>query len=168
MKHLRTYGLATLLVFSLSCKEHSEPKNKTLHKEVKEQSSKVSNSDLACYLFTNSNNDSIQLVVKRGMSQVTGRLIYNFYEKDANFGSIKGQFYGDTLKANYVFQAEGTTSEREVMFLKQGDRYIPGYGELVTNGNKSVFKKDAVINFDTNTMFETIDCKVLRKSSAQR
>ena len=52
-------------------------------------------------------------------NEVTGKLVYNHYEKDDNTGSIKGELRDNHIYADYIFQSEGGTSAREVAFKLQ-------------------------------------------------
>src|SRR5689334_6162783 len=61
--------------------------------------------------------DTFQLNLESFKNVITGRLSYLFHEKDRSTGEIKGIMQGDTLIADYTFNAEGTTSVREVAFL---------------------------------------------------
>lgn len=51
---------------------------------------------------------------------VNGDLIYNLFEKDRNEGKFTGILSGDTIIAQYEFQAEGMMSTREAKFIKKG------------------------------------------------
>ena len=71
-----------------------------------------------CYLYA-VNQDTIRLRITIADKAVNGSLIYNFYEKDRNIGTIRGTHSGDTIRAEYEFRSEGMTSTREVIFLKK-------------------------------------------------
>ncbi len=81
---------------------------------------------------------------------VTGELVYDYFEKDKNTGTIKGEMKGDTLFAEYMFMSEGINSVREVAFLKKGDSWIEGYGDVEEQTGKIVFKNKAALKFEIN------------------
>ena len=68
--------------------------------------------------------DSAFLSLKESNGEVTGKLWYKFGEKDKSKGDLKGTLVNDTLKLNYTFKAEGTTSEMPITFSqKNGNLY---------------------------------------------
>jgi hypothetical protein len=89
---------------------------------------------------------------------ITGSLVYNYYEKDKNSGTIKGNMYGDTLIADYIFNSEGITSTREVAFLKQQSAFIEGYGDMQEEGDKMVFKNRSNLSFSGKPL-RMVNCK---------
>ena len=85
----------------------------------------------------------------KGNQILSGKLIYNFYEKDKNEGTLIGELKGDTLLAEYTFMSEGISSVRQVVFLKKGNTYIEGYGDVVEKASgKVIFKDRKQLKFD--------------------
>lgn len=128
-------------------KDFNEKKNKTI--SVKESD--------ACYAFIH-NKDSVLLHLEIKNDIVTGDLSYNFFEKDDNAGPLIGELHGDTIFAMYKFRSEGTTSEREVAFLKKGNTYVEGFGEIQDEEGRTVFKNKKLLNFESNLILKEIDC----------
>ena len=89
---------------------------------------------------------------------VTGILKYNFFEKDKSEGTIEGKLDGNRLIADYTFSAEGKRSQRQVAFLLVDDQATEGYGEMIEENNKMIFKDTAAIDFSQGMKFEAIDC----------
>src|SRR5262245_5499314 len=83
------------------------------------------------HLFANTDKkDRVKLSLSVTIDTlVTGSLVYKLAEKDANKGSLKGSLRGDTLVAEYTFQAEGTTSVRQVAFLIKDSTATEGFGD---------------------------------------
>lgn len=103
---------------------------------------------------------SLTLNIKNGQIS-SGNLSYNFYEKDKSEGTLVGEMKGDTLYADYTFMSEGTSSVREVAFLKKGDAYVEGFGAVVDhNKGKVTFKDKKQLQFDGNVMLSKVDCKI--------
>lgn len=98
----------------------------------------------------------LQLEITGG--EVTGNLTYNFYEKDDNQGTLRGEMRGDTLLADYTFRSEGTESVRQVAFLKKGEGFVEGYGEAEELAGRMVFKNTAALNFDSSAAFTKVPC----------
>lgn len=79
--------------------------------------------------------DSAFLSLTEKNGEVTGKLWYKFAEKDNSKGDVKGTLKNDTLKLNYVFKAEGTTSETPLKFShKDGNLY-----EVLEDGESGNF-----------------------------
>ena len=114
-----------------------------------------------CYLAVSGNDSVIMQVVIENNSAI-GQLHYRYFEKDKSGGTLFGVMRGDTLVADYKFMAEGTESEREVAFLKLGDDFIEGYGEVLDKEGRKVFKDARVLKFEGWPMKPT-DCASLSR-----
>lgn len=109
-----------------------------------------------CYLAVLT-RDSIWIKLTINGLQAEGDLNYLFYEKDKSRGRIKGSLQGDTLFARYTFMAEGTESDREVAFLKKGDDWVEGYGEMdMETGTR--FKNKQAVDFNSKTILKPVLC----------
>lgn len=108
--------------------------------------------------FESIGKDTAQLELKTTGHKVTGTLRINLYEKDLNEGTIDGEMKGDTLIADYTFYSEGTSSIREVVFLKKKDQLIEGFGETVMLEGKQVFKNRSTLSFDNSLELTAIEC----------
>lgn len=111
----------------------------------------------SCYQYIN-NKDTVLLSISGEAVTVTGILSYNYYEKDKSSGDLQGNMYGDTLIADYTFQSEGTTSVREVAFLKKDSSFVEGYGDVEEKDGKMVFKNRSTIQF-TGKPLKVAECK---------
>lgn len=112
----------------------------------------------ACYTYETP-TDSIRLHLTTQGDTVAGELDYRLAEKDANTGTIRGQMKGDTLFAEYTFQSEGMESVSEVVFLKKGDTWVEGYGDVEEKNGKMVFKPNAALTFDNKTVLTKVACQ---------
>jgi hypothetical protein len=90
---------------------------------------------------------------------VTGELIYKLFEKDSNNGIIKGEMRGDTLVADYTFNAEGKQSTRQVAFLKRDGKLAEGYGEISEKDGKIIFNNISTLKFGDAIEFIEVNCK---------
>jgi hypothetical protein len=106
--------------------------------------------------------DTISMTLALKGNQLTsGKLSYNFYEKDKSFGTLVGKIKGDTLFADYAFMSEGLATVRQVVFLKKGNTYVEGYGDVTDdNKGKVTFKDVAQLKFDGNIVLSKVDCKM--------
>ena len=111
-----------------------------------------------CYYYIK-DKDTATLNLDRSNDQVKGVLSYKLYEKDANNGVIAGIVRGDTIIADYTFQSEGATSIRQVVWLKQDNNLIEGFGDIHEVNGKTVFKNISSLNFEKAMVFTKTDCK---------
>lgn len=111
-----------------------------------------------CYDYTNG-KDTIQAKIIIQSGKVTGDLTYQLFEKDSNTGTIVGSVKGDTLLAEYTFMSEGTSSNREVVFLRKGNKLIEGYGDMEENDGVMAFKDKSLLNFDGKTILNLKPCR---------
>lgn len=145
-------------LMSFSCKENSTEKPLPSSSETE---SKTLKANEQCYLYAN-NRDTIKLILKENKTLVTGTLLFNFYEKDGSHGVFEGIMKGDTIYADYNFEAEGTKSKRELILLKKDNVVLQGYGELEVDAqNTTVFKENATITFDDKFPLTAVACDTL-------
>ncbi|MFN0290426.1 hypothetical protein [Pedobacter helvus] len=111
-----------------------------------------------CYSYIKDKDTAQLTLITTGMVS-TGELNYNWFEKDQNTGSIAGEMRGDTLVANYTFNAEGKQSVREVVFLKKGDQLLEGFGDVEEKEGRVRFKDLAKVQFNNKIVFEKVACK---------
>ena len=90
---------------------------------------------------------------------VTGNLTYDYYEKDKNKGTIKGELKSDTLFADYTFMSEGIESVREVVFINTAGGWVEGYGEIDDKDGKVIFKNRNKITFDNSAVLKETACQ---------
>lgn len=110
-----------------------------------------------CYLAVLS-RDSIWMKLTIEDQVAEGDLMYNFYEKDKSKGRLTGTLHGDTLFANYIFSSEGMESIREVAFLKKGNDWIEGYGEMDPETGAR-FKNKPSLDFNNETILKPVACQ---------
>ncbi|RYZ45047.1 MAG: hypothetical protein EOP49_25985 [Sphingobacteriales bacterium] len=103
-------------------------------------------------------NDTVVLSFVVADTMVTGDLLYQFNEKDRNTGSIKGVLKGDTLIADYSFMSEGIKSVRQVVFLKQGDEMIEGFGYVAEDKGRMFYKDLKTLTFDKSVILKSVNC----------
>ncbi|NBL64006.1 hypothetical protein GV828_02195 [Flavobacterium sp. NST-5] len=151
-KQLTFIALLLLMIISCNDKKENTPENQN----IPEKKNKIAAKE--CYHYAK-NKDSISLTLIYGENQkISGDLVYNFYQKDGNFGSFDGIIKGDTLILNYHFESEGIKSLREEIFLKKGLNLLRGYGEMAILNGKEFVKERKNIKFDNDFALLKIDC----------
>jgi len=92
--------------------------------------------------------DTFQLAITSVKGEnVEGNLLFDFYEKDRSIGTIKGKFVNGVLLADYRFQSEGVTAERQVIFKKTSRGFVEGYGNSKTKGVKELFVDTSAVDY---------------------
>lgn len=153
MKNQIVLGLLISCVF-IACKKEEKQKENVDESKHTTQPTVLNE----CYQLVNGKDTITASLIIDGQ-KVSGNLVYNFYEKDRNTGSILGTIKGDTLLADYKFQSEGQESVRQVTFLRKNKTLIEGYGESKQEGNKTVFLNAKAIPFTSNTVLKEEYCK---------
>jgi len=136
--------LCSILVLIVSCDNPGNQDNKT-------------GNYVSCYSYTG-NSDTIILKLLYVGQSITGSLVYNLNGKDKNIGTIQGGMKGDILIADYNFQSEGVLSTRQVAFKKVDDKFIEGYGDIISTENKTAFRNTDSLHFNENLKLMEIDC----------
>jgi len=107
--------------------------------------------------------DTATLSLQIQDTTIAGDLNFRWAEKDHNKGTIKGSIRDSLLVADYTFESEGLTSVREVVFKLQGDTIFQGFGELIEQNGKVIFKQRDQLQFNTAFPFIKVDCEHLHK-----
>ncbi len=113
-----------------------------------------------CFIAVSS-KDSLFLSYEDNLGTVTGKLSYKNHEKDSSKGDLSGLINGDTLKVTYTFESEGSTSSREIWFLKKGSELLEGIGKYDASGEYYADPKS--VKFDDKNTLKSADCKTVEK-----
>lgn len=154
MKH-RVLVVIFLIFAFTACKEEE---NEPLPIPTVQEEMVANESQIVCYQGI-VKKDTFNLSFQIDSNQkVSGELAYLFFEKDKNNGTIAGQMFGDTLKANYTFMSEGLKNVREVVFLRKGKILIEAYGDVSETEGETKFKDPKKMYFDSATVLSEIEC----------
>ncbi|WP_116106041.1 hypothetical protein [Lewinella sp. IMCC34191] len=133
-----------LLFLCFACNETTTP---AAEDEVGESAS--------CYTYAGQ-GDTVKLSLTDPQGNTRGTLDYALAEKDRNTGTLEGAWSGDTLFATYTFRSEGQVSDREVAFLRRGDRLVEGYGPVTADG--TAFASRDSLEFTGQMPLEVTEC----------
>jgi hypothetical protein len=159
MKKVIVSGLVLMSVL-VSCKKEEEKQVETIPDASEKIVVEEQVSD-ECYSGSIKKDTILMNLTIKGNEVTNGKLSYKFYEKDKNQGTLVGELKGDTLIADYTFMSEGVSSVRQVAFLKKGNTYVEGYGDVVDdNKGKVTFKDKKQLKFDGNVVLSKVDCKI--------
>jgi hypothetical protein len=109
----------------------SNAENKTANSDST-TSAENESSATNCYLYASQKDTAFLELIREG-ENVNGTLIFNYYEKDKNTGTIKGKIKNNFLIADYTFMSEGMESVRQVVFKIENGFVTEGYGEILLN-----------------------------------
>ncbi len=140
-----------------------EKKTKSTMKDVAKDSLSINKSDIAvqsipetCYMQA-TGKDTVFLKVSDNLGTIIGKMHYKNFEKDSSYGDVSGLMDGDTLKLDYTFQSEGTTSTREIWFLVKGGELMEGIAAYDETGER--YKNPIDIKYSGGHVLKTADCK---------
>lgn len=114
-----------------------------------------------CYSYKTEKDSALLRVDILGDDVVVGKLSYAFFEKDRNDGQFAGVMQGDKIFGHYTFTSEGTKSTREVTFLKKGEGWVEGFGEVTDSSGVLIFKDRSKLDFEKGLYFEPVECPMV-------
>ena len=91
-----------------------------------------------CYMKIIGRDTAIVMLEQKG-NDLTGKMLYDNFEKDGSRGVIKGKEDGDILKLWYDFNSEGMHSVMEVYFKKDNGRLLRGIGSMDQKNRYDLF-----------------------------
>ncbi len=114
-----------------------------------------------CFLRV-TGRDSLRLSYTADGDNISGRMMYDNYQKDGSWGTVKGMLEGGLLKVWYDFEAEGMRSVRRIIFRVEKDHLLPATGELVVRGDSSLYVDEGKLEFEKEGALQRVECGVLR------
>ena len=102
--------------------------------------------------------DTALLQMENNRGSVTGVLTYDYYQKDRNNGTLRGELTGDIIIGWYLFKSEGIMSVRQVAWKINGNELWPATGELTEKNDTTVFADPDLLKFDSTSAFRKIPC----------
>ena len=150
-------GLILLLLAGLAISANMKSKTSV----VVDENLPITNNEVenveGCYVATLAKDVYTLNVQDQSGNNVSGRLVFKNFEKDSSTGDFVGTYTpGDgILFGRYKFQSEGMTSDMEVIFKKQGNDFVRGYGDVDASGEK--FVDITKVTDDTKVVFKQTD-----------
>ncbi len=108
-----------------------------------------------CYMKILGRDTAILMIEQKGL-QLTGKLLYDNFEKDGSWGTVKGKEDAEIIKLWYDFNSEGMHSVMEVYFKKDNGRLLRGVGSMDQKTDTTYFTSG--INYSDKEAFNKIDC----------
>lgn len=143
-----------MIFAALGCKKDTkeiDSRERTPNKEVPSNSANSGN----CY-EANLEGNVIELQINYNAEDITGTLTYAFTGKAVTSGVFRGKLENNILIADYSYQSENETRERQIAFKMIDDHFVEGYGERMKNSTK--FKDINKLEFNSNMPLKKVDC----------
>lgn len=119
-----------------------------------------SNDGSGCYMKITGRDTAILKIEQKG-NELSGKMMYDNFEKDGSIGTVKGKKDGDILKLYYDFNSEGTRSVMEVYFKEVPGGLLRGIGDMDVKGDTAYFRSG--INYSDKEAFSKIDCNLMKQ-----
>ena len=103
--------------------------------------------------------DTAILMLEQKSKSISGKMIYDNFEKDGSRGIIKGKEEKEILKLWYAFESEGMHSVSEVYFKKDNGKLLRGVGAMDTKTDTAYFISG--INYSDKEAFIKVDCGLI-------
>jgi hypothetical protein len=91
---------------------------------------------------------------------IVGTLVYKYFQKDKNIGTLCGKVVKDLIIADYEFQSEGLQSIGHVVFKKVGGDFIEGYGASENKNGRDYLKNIDSLVFSNSIVLKNEDCQL--------
>ena len=104
--------------------------------------------------------DTMMVQITQVGDSLSGKMIFDNFEKDGSRGTVHGIIKRNTLKLWYDFQSEGMQSVMEIWFRLENKQLIRGIGSFGVKGDTSYYLNPADIQYDQEQVFKKVDCKL--------
>jgi hypothetical protein len=111
-----------------------------------------------CYMKILGRDTAILMIEQKGF-QLTGKMLYDNFEKDGSRGTVNGKEDTDIIKLWYDFNSEGMHSVMEVFFKKDNGRLLRGVGSMDVKTDTTYFTSG--INYSDKEAFNKVDCSMV-------
>ncbi|HEU4860842.1 MAG TPA: hypothetical protein VFT15_13440 [Chitinophagaceae bacterium] len=111
-----------------------------------------------CYMKIIGRDTAIVMLEQKG-KEISGKMLYDNYEKDGSRGTVKGKEDGEIIKLWYDFTSEGMHSVMEVYFKKEAGRLLRGVGSMDAKTDTTYFISG--INYSDKEAFNKVNCSVV-------
>ena len=111
-----------------------------------------------CYMKIIGRDTAILMLEQKG-NKLSGKMLYDNYEKDGSRGTVNGTEEKEIIKLWYNFQSEGMHSVMEVYFKKENGRLLRGVGSMDVKTDTTYFTSG--INYSDKEAFNKVDCSII-------
>lgn len=136
---------------------NDKPDNDETNGDDEEDNTSPSADFTGCYMQI-LQRDTLAVRLDQSGRTVTGRMIFDNYQKDGSSGSVKGVVEGNVVKLWYNFQSEGMNSIMQVWLKKEGDKLIRGTGDMTNKGDSSYFSNPSAVKYSSSQSYTKMNC----------
>ena len=111
-----------------------------------------------CYMKIIGRDTAILMIEQKG-KDLSGKMLYDNYQKDGSRGTLKGTEDAEILKLWYEFNSEGLHSVMEVYFKKENGRLLRGIGDMDVKTDTTYFISG--INYSDKETFSKVNCSLV-------
>lgn len=112
-----------------------------------------------CYMKIVGRDTAILMLEKKG-KELSGKMLYDNFEKDGSHGTVVGTEDNEIIKLWYEFKSEGIHSVMEVYFKKENGRLLRGIGDMDVKTDTSYFISG--INYSDKETFTKVECDLIK------
>jgi hypothetical protein len=147
----------------IACNDNSQLNSKSTTSQSSDSTTSISSKpekqaviDIAgCYMKIIGRDTAILILEQKG-NMVTGKMLYDNYEKDGSRGTVKGKEDKEIIKLWYDFDSEGMHSVMEVYFKKENGTLLRGIGDMDAKTDTAYFISG--VNYSDKEAFTKVDC----------
>lgn len=110
-----------------------------------------------CYLRVIGRDTFAASLVQDG-NMVSGKLLFDNFEKDGSSGTVSGAIEGDILKLVYRFRSEGMSSISEQFFKVTKEGLVQGIGDVGVKGDSAYYSDPANISYSEKDILKKSSC----------
>ncbi|CAN5268090.1 hypothetical protein BH09BAC2_BH09BAC2_01440 [soil metagenome] len=131
-------------------------------KQTTEQSVVPENTEDAtgCYMQV-LKRDTFAIKIEQSDNNISGKLMFDNYEKDGSTGTVHGTIEGNILKLWYNFASEGMNSVMEIYFKKEGQTLLRGIGNIASKDDSTYYSDPASIKYHADQTLSRTSCETI-------
>ncbi len=155
-----------ILLFSklIACNDSSQLNSKSTNSQSSDSSLSPKPEDHpvndipGCYMKIIGRDTALLMLEQKG-NMITGKMLYDNYEKDGSRGTVKGKEDKEIIKLWYDFNSEGMHSIMEVYFKKENGRLLRGVGDMDAKTDTTYFISG--VNYSDKEAFTKVNCDLI-------
>ena len=154
--------LIIVLAFIYSCNDTESTKTSTVDTNTLVNRDTVQYStDSMCYMYTagRNNADTYAVRILIDNKNVSGKMMYLYYEKDWRLGNITGTLNGDVINGVWVYMQEGMKDSINISFRQENDKLVQKRSAFNPETGREYLADSATFS----QVYEKIDCSTFPK-----
>ena len=163
---MKNFLLVVFVGIWIACNDDSAPSDSETNKSAQSPNTASADNEQkpaygisGCYMKITGRDTAI-LMLEQKANDLSGKMMYDNFEKDGSRGTVKGKKEGDILKLFYDFNSEGLRSVMEVYFKEVTGGLLRGIGDIDVKGDTAYFRSG--INYSDKEAFSRIDCSEVK------